>query len=236
MTADLTTTTCTTPARLHDLAERIAAEHTACESAARDSLAHAHRAGELLLEAKREVGHGEWLPWLRDNCAFAERTAQLYMRIARRWAEVDANPQRVADLTLRQVAGLLADRHDECEVEAPKPEPMPWDREDNAAFLPEPGRALVCADDSRWGVIEESLESPGFYRIALCDSQGALACGRKPVRADAVAWFLECLATGPDYRHFTDPENWRAGSFGAPGRAWAVIEPFAVAAHDPLVQ
>src|SRR5262245_57248348 len=66
---------------LPDLAERINEEHRLCEQSFRSGLMHAHNAGNLLLEAKDHCGHGNWLPWLRDNCRASERTAQAYMRI-----------------------------------------------------------------------------------------------------------------------------------------------------------
>lgn len=94
---------------LHDLARRINAEHAACEAAARDALHHALEAGRLLIDAKGQVQHGEWLGWIEANCTCAPRTAQLYMRVARRWPELESKAQRVADLPLREVAGLLAE-------------------------------------------------------------------------------------------------------------------------------
>jgi hypothetical protein len=35
-----------------------------------------------LWAAKAKVRHGEWLPWLKKNFPFTQRTAQLYMRLA----------------------------------------------------------------------------------------------------------------------------------------------------------
>jgi hypothetical protein len=32
-------------------------------------------AGDLLIEAKALVPHGQWLPWLAEHCEMAERTA-----------------------------------------------------------------------------------------------------------------------------------------------------------------
>jgi hypothetical protein len=66
---------------------------------------HAIAAGELLLEAKRQVKHGEWLPWLAENCDIAERTAQAYMRLARTPLE---KRNAVADLPLRDALASLA--------------------------------------------------------------------------------------------------------------------------------
>ena len=93
---------------LPDLAARIRVEHRAVSSALRDSVRHAIAAGELLIEAKEQLGHGRWLPWLRDHCAISERTAQLYMRVAKNRAEIEAQIRNdVADLSLNEVAALL---------------------------------------------------------------------------------------------------------------------------------
>jgi hypothetical protein len=36
------------------------------------------KAGELLLEAKEQLAHGEWLPWLKQHCGFSLSTAERY--------------------------------------------------------------------------------------------------------------------------------------------------------------
>ena len=89
-----------TPAALDEpallaLAADVNAAHRACEAATRTAVAHALGAGRLLLRAKAALPHGAWLPWLRAHVACAERTAQLYMRLARDWPPPEA--QRVAD-------------------------------------------------------------------------------------------------------------------------------------------
>ena len=53
---------------LTDLAARIRVEHGAAASLG-DAARHAIAAGELLIEAKALVRHGQWLPWLRDHCS-----------------------------------------------------------------------------------------------------------------------------------------------------------------------
>jgi hypothetical protein len=90
------------------LAARIRAAHEATSTALKSSVEHSIAAGELLIEAKEQVPHGQWLPWLRDRCAISERTAQLYMRLAKNRKEIEANTQCVADLTLNEAAALLA--------------------------------------------------------------------------------------------------------------------------------
>jgi hypothetical protein len=92
---------------LADLAARIRAAHESTAIALRKGVAHAVTAGELLIEAKTLLKHGQWLPWLRDHCAMSERTAQLYMRCARSRKEIEANTQSFADLNLNEVAALL---------------------------------------------------------------------------------------------------------------------------------
>jgi hypothetical protein len=101
---------------LADLAARINAEHEAVCGALKRGLEHAIAAGKLLIEAKAQFDHGDWLRWLRDEhcpCRVPERTAQVYMRLARHAEELKS--ATVADLTVRDAVELLtepaADRH-----------------------------------------------------------------------------------------------------------------------------
>ena len=66
------------------LAVRINETHALAMQHAGQAIGFAIACGELLLEAKRSIQHGQWLPWLRANVAFGERSAQGYMRIAGR--------------------------------------------------------------------------------------------------------------------------------------------------------
>jgi hypothetical protein len=94
---------------LTDLAARIKAEHTAIHGLLSDSVERAMAAGDLLIEAKGQLKHGQWLPWLRDHCEISERTAQLYMRCAKNRAEIEKRTKSamVADLTLNEAAAVL---------------------------------------------------------------------------------------------------------------------------------
>lgn len=60
--------------------------------------------GARLIEAKRQLGHGEWIAWLRDKVDFSERSAQNFMRLAKEYR----NPQTVADLGASKALALLA--------------------------------------------------------------------------------------------------------------------------------
>src|SRR5687767_3261346 len=73
----------TAASALDALAAQINEAHSACERSNRESVMHALRAGALLIEAKSQVKHGEWLPWVRANFAGSVRLAQIYMRLAR---------------------------------------------------------------------------------------------------------------------------------------------------------
>jgi hypothetical protein len=94
---------------LADLAARIRAFHEAAAEGLRRSVENAMAAGDLLIEAKAQLKHGQWLPWLRDHCAMSERTAQLYMRCAKNRAAIEeqAKSATVADLTLNEAAAVL---------------------------------------------------------------------------------------------------------------------------------
>ena len=85
------------------------AEHTAIHGLLSDSIRRAMAAGDLLIEAKAMVQHGQWLPWLRDHCKISERTAQLYMRCAKNRIEIEKSATVAdLDLTLNEAAALLA--------------------------------------------------------------------------------------------------------------------------------
>lgn len=93
-------------------------------------LSEARIAGENLLKAKEQVQHGEFGKWVKENCAFPERTAQLYMRVAKQW---DAKAQSIADLngvTIADFMGWTTPR-----AQAPIPTATTLDRDDAAHAL-----------------------------------------------------------------------------------------------------
>jgi hypothetical protein len=93
---------------LADLASRIRTYHEATVAALKSGVEFAMNAGDLLIEAKRQLKkHGEWLPWL-ESCGLPERTSQRYMRLARNRNIIEANPVPVSDLGIRGALTLLA--------------------------------------------------------------------------------------------------------------------------------
>ena len=59
--------------------------------------------GKRLNEAKRQLGHGEWLPWLREKVDISERSAQDLMRLAREFPK----SAEIADLGASKALALL---------------------------------------------------------------------------------------------------------------------------------
>lgn len=102
------------PAELVILSVEIDSEIERGDELGYQALDHYRRAGELLIEAKQAVTHGEWSDWLAANVRRAsERSAQRYMRLAKHWPELQAKAPSVADLSLGAAEALLA---------TPKPE------------------------------------------------------------------------------------------------------------------
>jgi hypothetical protein len=85
--------------RLDQLAAAIKRDHAACEALARRSLERALAAGEALLEAKRLLQHGGWLPWCRQ-LGVPQRSAQVYMKLASNRDQI-SQIRSAADLSLR---------------------------------------------------------------------------------------------------------------------------------------
>jgi len=72
--------------------------------------------GRRLTEAKKETGHGSWLPWLEREFGWTERTAQRFMQVH----ALAAKSENFTDLDL-PVSGLYLlarpSTPDECRTE-----------------------------------------------------------------------------------------------------------------------
>jgi hypothetical protein len=67
--------------KLEALTQEIVAEHHLAEQKAREAVRHAFNCGKLLAQAKKGIGHGNFLEWLKTT-AIPERTARRYMEFA----------------------------------------------------------------------------------------------------------------------------------------------------------
>ncbi len=71
--------------------------------------------GRRLVEAKELLSHGEWLPWLKRETEFSERSAQNYMKIFNEYGAAqlglfgpETNTQTFADLPISKALLLLS--------------------------------------------------------------------------------------------------------------------------------
>jgi hypothetical protein len=80
--------------------------HAGIENKMRSTVADAIRAGEILSTVKGSLSHGDFLPWIKANCKFSERTANRYMSLH----EYRSKTASVSDLqeAYRQVETLEA--------------------------------------------------------------------------------------------------------------------------------
>jgi hypothetical protein len=96
---------------LATLEAEIEQSHNEFLASFRTSLSHARQVGQLLLAAKKQLGHGKFTDWLdRPRRPFARATANCYMRIARHGAilDEDAKHQSAGDMTLEAVLRRLS--------------------------------------------------------------------------------------------------------------------------------
>ena len=80
----------------------------AAKRSAADAIEKARQCGRFLLEAKQQVGHGNFEKWRADNCTISARSARRYMMVARGWEKhLAGKTDIVADLPLAGVVKLL---------------------------------------------------------------------------------------------------------------------------------
>jgi hypothetical protein len=89
------------PDDLATRAKRANREHKLAGDKAKLAVQHAKNCGEELMRIKGLLGHGKFLPWLKENFEGSDRTARAYMRIAENW-------QCIANLDTSTLTGALA--------------------------------------------------------------------------------------------------------------------------------
>jgi hypothetical protein len=76
--------------------------HSRAQTYFEKGVAQAIEAGEALIAAKTQVAHGVWGAWLARNFSASAKTAQTYMRLARRLPELDDEKRNaVAEMSIR---------------------------------------------------------------------------------------------------------------------------------------
>lgn len=183
---------------LSTVAAEINAEHNLfCESLRR-GLQHARRCGALLNAAKKQLDeHGQWLPWLREHCPdISIQVAQRYMRIHKRWAELEANTYFSTHLGLNEALGLLARPRTEKTDTVPSPSPG-WvplselDTVDGSWHYDDPSRAAkLLVSVQRYGQLRPIVvgTSPDG-KLTVVDGHGLLAAVRAAGQPEV--WILD---------------------------------------------
>lgn len=66
---------------------------------------HYMRAGQLLIEAKDQIGYGNWRRWLTKNFDMSHQTASTYMRWAREYDDLAGGAREVPYRSIREMTG-----------------------------------------------------------------------------------------------------------------------------------
>ena len=62
----------------------------------RSAVDSARAAGDLLLQIRKQIGHGNWTEWLKQHWNHSDRVAQKYMQIAVSWSLIaDKSPKSI---------------------------------------------------------------------------------------------------------------------------------------------
>jgi hypothetical protein len=116
------------------LTARINAKYREVEYLARSTVEAGIELGGMLAEKKEALGHGAWLPWLRENFEGSERHAQRFMKLyAERDKLLSGDPTRVSDLSLREAFKEIAAPNKE--LPAPREEAKDVTFENVAALM-----------------------------------------------------------------------------------------------------
>lgn len=143
--------------------------------------------GRRLIEAKKQLSHGEWLPWLEEKVDFSPRSAQRFMKLAEGYAE---KCDTVTLLGARKALALLALEDSEREeflgethmVDGEEKTAQDMSAEELEQAIRELEKAQREAKELRTRV--EQLEGQGHVYEAKLASAGVEA---EKARADAVA-------------------------------------------------
>jgi hypothetical protein len=169
--------------RLKTLAENANREHSQAQRAKRQSLKHATEAGGLLLKAKEEVGHGNFMKWVKENFEGSERVARKYMRLATAADEKRIDPAGVSSLA--EAERLLREQeaeqtHGKYEPEVPGEEynfrNPNWESEESGAGAepaPQPAKGPSLSKKKGVDPLRDALKVIGRALGAASDEQRA---------------------------------------------------------------
>lgn len=164
-----------TEEQLVSLKVEVREEHEAAQHDFETAVERCINCGEMLMQAKKLVGHGNWISWL-DGTAVSERQAQRYMQIAR-------NPSRVSDLESQRAALAEIAQPKDCPPEIVDVELEEIEEVDAEVVDDEP------APRRRSATRADVAEGPAHYSVDL-----AAPDAEENLRTQAVRWFERGLA------------------------------------------
>lgn len=187
-----------TETSLISIAAQIREKHSACVALVISTAEAAAEVGRLLLEAKAQVGHGGWAPWVADHCGFSLRTAQGYMRLARALSD-PGKSAAVAHLSLGGALAALAEPAEPAEPSDP-----------------------VSLADRLLRLAEDDPDHGGEWHVELAEIVGEMGAEMKNMREDrgpdalpellaiiSAADTLQTCAERRLVRNLREGEHWR---------------------------
>lgn len=136
-----------------DIAADANREHRLVETVKHNLVAHAVKCGELLIEAKGRLEHGEFEAWVDAHCEFSQRTAQVYMKVA---VELEKNPQHAAHLTSLRSAHQLLAGEPSPKADAPRQLPPPEPEVLTGTVVYQPREGI---DQRKWDAATSKLDA-----------------------------------------------------------------------------
>lgn len=145
--------------KLNNLAARANEAHSIVLSHLYKAVFHAKDAGDALRAAKPQVGHGNWLKWLKANFDASAETARVYMRVSEYW-DTTILPAMDKDdaFTLERARQIL--RRPPSEIEdGVMPRAKPW---------ADMSRGNLCYNFKKW---LENIPEEGVILLHNCWEQ-----------------------------------------------------------------
>ncbi|MET3135666.1 hypothetical protein AAKU61_000004 [Undibacterium sp. GrIS 1.2] len=158
------------------IASEINAHHQAATSKANEAINHAKDAGDLLLEVKKALPHGQFSQWMDENIQVSTRQAQRYMAVAQ------GKPVPIRELATKNDTVSYLTPPSMLDGDTPAP-----------SFIPLKGHWYWCASNggAMDFVIEQST-SEGYFFVSRIDDDGdTYSITRRPIRYDAIELMLQ---------------------------------------------
>jgi predicted GNAT family acetyltransferase len=145
------------------LADEINKEHGLAQQLSETAVQHAIRCGQLLVEVKVALEHGQFEKWMADNCSFASSTARRYIQAAK---------QNATGVAISNLSGLFpSGRSGEKQRTLSKRQTPPANDEPDeqtAAQMASRLRAERAASDQGW--LNRALEAAQYARYAPAET------------------------------------------------------------------